>query len=473
MKILWTVKDKEIQELVKSLYKDSAGNPIILTWGQVQIFRAIAMKEKPRWYCSCFTRYGKSLVVALAVLTRIATYSEKWSIVSGTTGKAKIIMNYVNEHIFDNEYTASKFRLTSGETAESIKRHRNKSHITFDLGGGKMSELFITTGKQAIGLGSPNVIEDEASLIPDDEQALIQRMIGDNPDDNFLFKIGNPFYRNHFYRSSIDPLYEKIVIDYQHGIMEGRITQSIIDENSKFSYFNVLYKCEFPSAESIDESGWSYLVNDQDLQNCLSRFQTGVVGVGKPILGVDVARGGRNFNAWVIRQGNVARVLKKDLDNDLMSVAGKTIELMKQHNVVAENVFIDDVGVGGGVVDRIKELGYAINPVKEGGRADKNEEYINIKAEMYAGQNGLAMWMKQGGALEPNEGWSELTRIRFKKDSTGRTKMESKEDMRKRGEESPDIADALSLTFVQVLAKKMFYAPDPAMILGKGADDFA
>lgn len=469
----WTTEDKQIQELVKSLYKDSAGNPIVLTLGQVHIFKAIAMKQHPRYFCSCHTRYGKSLVVALAVLTRLATFPEKWAIVSGTKGKAKIIMNYVNEHIFDNPYTATKFKLMTGETAESIKRHRNKNHITFDLGDGKMSELFIATGKEAIGLGSPNVIEDEASLIPDDEQALIQRMIGDNPDDNFLFKIGNPFYRNHFYRSSIDPLYKQIVIDYKQGMAEGRISQQIIDENSKFSYFNVLYKCEFPSAESIDESGWSYLVNDTDLNNAIERFKTGVVGVGQPILGVDVARGGRNFNAWVLRQGNTARVLKKDLDNDLMSVAGKTIEFMKQLNVKAENVFIDDVGVGGGVVDRVKELGFAINPVKEGGRADKNEEFINIKAEAYAGPEGLAMWIKQGGALEPHEGWSELTRIRFKKDSTGRTKMESKEDMRKRGEESPDVADALSLTFVQVKAKKRFIAPDPAMILRGGVtDDF-
>lgn len=488
LSIVWTQKDEEVRDLVASLYKDASGEPIILTWGQVQIFKAIAMKEYPRWYCSCFTRYGKSLVVALAVLTRITTYPEKWSIVSGTTAKAKIIMNYVNEHIFDNEYTASKFRLTTGETAESIKRHRNKSHITFDLGGGKMSELFIATGKQAIGFGSPNVIEDEASLIPDDEQALIQRMIGDNPNDNFLFKIGNPFFRNHFYKSSMDPLYKKIIIDYHHGLLEGRINNAIIDENSKFSFFSVLYECIFPSAESIDDKGWSYLITDEDLKRAIARWDT-TVPTGTKRLGNDIARGGRNFNVHTLRGDNYATVLVKNHEGNLMAVAGKNIALMSEHRIADGNVFLDDTGVGGGVTDKMLEEGFHPVAVQLGAKATememrynpktkKDEEmpaYANMRAQLYAGRKGLQYWVKHIGALDPQCDWSELTRIRYKKNGSGLTIIESKEDMRKRGEESPDDADALMLTFGDggVGMKKKFHAPDPAMVLGgRSVDEF-
>ena len=469
----WTEEDIEIRDLVKNLYKQADGSPIILTWGQTQIFKAIAKKEYPRWFCSCFTRYGKSLVVALAVLTRITTFPEKWAIVSGTKKKASIIMNYVNEHIFDNEYTASKFRLQSGETAESIKRHRNKSHITFDLGGGKMSELFIATSKDAIGLGSPNLVEDEASLIPDDEQALIQRMIGDNPNDNFLFKIGNPFYRNHFHRSSMDPNYKQLVLDYHTGLEEGRISQAIIDENRAFAYFGVLYECRFPSAEEMDDTGWMYLLNDDDIKNAQERHKLGVLSSGEWRMGVDVARGGRNFNVWGIRNKTIAKIVKKNLDPDLMSVVATTIEIMKEYNIKPENVFIDDVGVGGGVVDRLKELGYNVNAVKEGASAEDSDEFLNMRAEAYAGKEGIAQWIKEGGAIEPHEDLNEFTRIRYKKNSNGKTKIESKDEMRKRGEESPDVADALMLTCAKGYVKKKFYQPSVEQILnGRRVDEF-
>lgn len=469
----WTDEDIQIRDLVKSLYKHADGSPVVLTWGQTQIFKAISMKGYPRWYCSCFTRYGKSLVVALAVLTRITTFPEKWAIVSGTKKKAAIIMNYVNEHIFDNEYTASKFRLQSGETAESIKRHRNKSHITFDLGKGKMSELFITTGKDAIGLGAPNLVEDEASLIPDDEQSLIQRMVGDNPDDNFLFKIGNPFYRNHFHRSSMDPNYQKLVFDYEFGLKEGRISQAIIDENRNFPYFNVLYKCEFPSAEEMDESGWLYLLTDEDLKQAQERYKIGVMSSGEWRLGVDVARGGRNFNVWALRNKTIGKIVKKNLDSDLMSVVATTIDIIKENNIKPENVFIDDVGVGGGVTDRLKELGYNVNAVKEGASAEDSDDFINVRAEAYAGKEGIAQWIKEGGAIEPHEDLTELTRIRYKKNSNGKTKIESKDDMRKRGEDSPDVADSLMLTCARGYVKKKFYQPSLEQILnGRNVDEF-
>lgn len=462
------------------MYKNEDGSPILLSPTQVQIFATIAMRLGKRVHCETHTRFGKSRTTALALLTRVATFPEKWAIVAGTQSKAKIIMNYVNAHIFDNEFTASRFRMDKGDSAESIRRHRNKSHITFDVGNGLIGELFICTAKEALGFGAPNIIEDESALIPDHEHALVMRMLGDNPEDNFLFKIGNPFFRNHFLKSRLDPEYTKILVDCYKGLEEGRMTQATIDEASKYSYFNVLYKCEFPSAEDIDDKGWSYLLTEQDIEASLARQQE---DYGIKRLGVDVARGGRNFNVWVLRGDNYAKVLLKDHDNDLMSVAGKTINFIREHGIDPRNVSVDDVGVGGGVVDRLREQGFAVNAVKEGAVATEMETYIdhngeekerraysNMKAQLYAGKNSVSNWIKRTGKLYPHDGWEELTRVRFKKDSTGATKLESKEDMRKRGEESPDVADALMLTFFNdvVPEEKKFNAPDPTQILSQG-----
>jgi len=473
----------QIYELVKSMYKNEDGSPILLSPTQCEIFATIAMKLHPRNHCMTFTRFGKSRTTALAVLTRCASFPEKWAIVAGNKDKARIIMNYINGHIFDTEYVASKFRLDKGDSADSIRRHRNKNHLTFDLGGGKISEIFICSAKDAIGYGAPNVVEDEASLIPNDEHALVMRMLGDDADNNFLFKIGNPFLRNHFLDSFMDPAYNKIIIDASMGVHEGRISHSLIEEMRKYSFFGVLYDVKFPSAESVDNEGWSYLVTEDDIKTAEARQQE---PFGLRRMGVDVARGGRNFNAWVVRGDNWAKVIKKDLDNDLMSVAGKTIAFMKEYGVSAENTAIDDVGVGGGVTDRLREQGYAVIAVNEGSKDYQDDElkreeekakakgmalerFSNLKSRLYAGKDGVANWIKRTGKLETHEDWSELLKIRFKKESNGRTKIESKEDMRSRGEESPDVADALMLTFAKpALEQKKFNAPDPMAILTQG-----
>lgn len=475
----------QIYELVKSMYKNEDGSPILLSPTQCEIFATIAMKKHSRNHCMTFTRFGKSRTTALAVLTRATAFPEKWAVVAGNKEKAKIIMNYINGHIFDNEFVATKFRMDKGDSADSIRRHRNKNHLTFDLGNGKISEIFICSAKDAIGFGAPNVIEDEASLIPNDEHALVMRMLGDNPDENFLFKIGNPFLRNHFLESSIDPAYNKIVIDAHQGVHEGRMSTALIDEMRKFSFFSVLYECKFPSAESVDSEGWSYLVTEEDIKIAEARVQE---SFGTRRMGVDVARGGRNFNAWVVRSENWAKVIAKDLDNDLMSVAGKTIAFMREYNVSPDNVAIDDVGVGGGVVDRLREQGYPVIACKEGAKDYEKEDlerleaehkskglppperFANLKARLYAGKDGVANWLKRTGKIESHEDWKELLKIRFKKDSTGRTKIESKEDMRARGEESPDVADALMLTFAKpAVEQKKFIAPDPTAILSQGS----
>lgn len=438
--------NEDIRQVVKALYHDEQARPIELADSQTDIFQCIVGRKYNRVQVMPHTRYGKSMTVGLGVLTAAATFPSRWSLVGGTKSKAGILMNVVNSHIFDNDYIKQRFIHKKGDEAE-IRRHRNKNHITFDLGNNQRSEIFICTAREALGFGAPNVVEDESALIPDAEQVLVERMLGDDPFNNFLCKIGNPFNRNHFLKSYNDPNYHKIEVDCYRGLKEGRMSEEIINDMKGKPFFSVLYECKFPSAEDMDTEGWMYLISDDLVRSAMSRK---VEPHGLRRLGVDVARGGRNFNVWVLRYDNYAQLLRKDHDGDLMSVAGKTIQFAKDHNVKAENISIDDVGVGGGVVDRCKEAGWVVNGVKEGASAEENTEYKNIRSEMYASsETGLFNWLVRGGALSDDEEWFDLTQIRYKKDGSGRTKLESKEDMLKRGIDSPDVPDALALTFAK------------------------
>jgi hypothetical protein len=171
-------------------------------------------------------------------------------------------------------------------------------------------------------------------------------------------------------------------------------------------------------------------------------------------MGVDVARGGRDYNCIVIRQNNYAWVVKKwrddpDAEQKLVSVADEVENAARDNGVEFHNIYIDDNGVGGGVTDILESRKIFINPVNFAERAEDQEGFVNVKAECFAGSFGLSNWVREGAKLENHAGWFEATQIRYKKDFNGKIKIEPKENMRRRGLPSPDVLDALALTFAR------------------------
>ena len=432
-------KHEESKKLVRTLYKDSKGDPFNLTDGQAELFDLIFKKTYPRNHIMTFTRYGKSETVSLAVLTRVSTFPEKWAIVSGKETKAHIIMDYVIRHIFDNEYTKQRFIIPKGENSQNIQRYRNKKRINFNLGEGKMGELFICSAKEAMGFGAPNVIEDEAALVSDQDNAFVMRMLGDQPV-NFLAKIGNPWESKHFKDSYKSSKYHKFIVDYKQGIKEGRITPEYIEEMRKQPFFDVLYEVKFPPEGTVDREGWRKLLLDEEIKSSMGRK---IESTGSKIMGVDIGGGG-DANAFIIRTENYAYIKEVNHEPDIMATTGRIIDICREEHIFPEDVFVDAVGIGEGVWRRLEEQGFHVNPVKAGAKAIDNTNFYNLRAEIYW---ALREWVLQGGVLQNDDRFYELSNIRYKEDSGRRVKIESKQDMRKRGEASPNVADGLSLTF--------------------------
>jgi len=442
------------QKMVALLYRDEKGQPIQLSPAQDYLFQCIYAKKYPRMHVMNFTRWGKSMTIALAVLSRAAIYPEKWAIVAGTKDKAQIIMEYIVQHIFDNQFTTNRFVPDEGDklTIDEIRRHKSKAHLTFVINPEErdptkrlLSEITIGSAKDALGKGAKNVVEDEAGVIGDQDHALVMRMLGDDPFENFLVKIGNPFKRNHFLRSLFDPHYVKMVVDCYRGIADGRITKETIEEMKQEAFFSILYECKFPAENAVDEEGYMPLLLKADIQIAQQR-QLEPVGLRR--LGVDVARGGRNYNAFVLRGDNWAQVLEKNHEPNSVRIADRVEQFMKQYNIPARAVFIDDTGVGHGVVSILWERGIKVIAVNFGFKA-ASEKYFNKKAEVFAGEYGVMTWIKQGAQLVKNPDWEDLLNVRYRKNTGNKTQIEPKERMIKRGLESPDVADALALTFAK------------------------
>jgi hypothetical protein len=99
-----------------------------------------------------------------------------------------------------------------------------------------------------------------------------------------------------------------------------------------------------------------------------------------------------------------------------------------------------------GVIDRLRQMGWDVIEVNFGGRAD-SPAFANKRTEMWA---TMRDWIKEGGIL-PNiaDLKTDLSAPAYSFDASNRMVLERKEAMRKRGIRSPDIADALALTFAQ------------------------
>jgi len=457
VKKLMGVPSEDSHELVQLLYKDDRGEPFDMSPFQVKIFDAIFKREHRRVFLMTPTQAGKSEIVSMAVLTRAATFAERWAVIAPTTDKAKIIMGKLIKHLFENEYTMERFKIGEGESFERLRRERSSGKITFNVGKNGIGEVFILSaeshrkgedmGNALMGYGAANVVLDEAALVEDMSEAKVLRMVGGHVPNDFVVKIGNPFKRNHFYKAYHDPLYHKIVVDYKDVIRErkdGAAYAQYIEEMRQKPGFSILFECKFPSEDEIDVAGWSQLLSEDDIDRAISKEKIGIVGEKR--LGNDIARGGANFSTWIMRGMNYAQILGKSSGSDLIQTAGQTIFFVRENKILPENIFVDDVGVGGGVVDYLNKERIKVRAVNAGMQATDQRRFANVRAEMYW---RLAEWIKRGGKLNNHEDWYQLTSIKYKPDYKGRIKIMGKDEMRALGIDSPDIADGLALTFAR------------------------
>lgn len=415
----------------------------VVTEGQLQIFFELVFRIHTRVQILTSTQYGKSLIVALACIIISCIQKELVAVIAPTNEKAKIIMRYFIEHLGDNPLFFSQ--LEKETKLDRLQMEENKERIILKNKGG-IFVVSVQAGNSkkgieaAMGAGAKISIQDESGLIPDPIEATVFRMIAGKGPDAFYCKIGNPFYRNHFFKSWYDDRYHKVFIDFNQAIKEGRYSQEFIDEAKKKPFFDILYECKFPKADAIDTSGYSPLLTEEIL---LSRMKPQVDIFGRTSFSCDVAGEGSNQSVIVYRGQNGAKIIYKENNPDTMNFAGIILKLFFEYS--PDIIYIDKVGIGKPVFDRLKEfqeIETIVVGVMAGSPADDTENFINKRAEMFW---RLREWLSSA-ELE-GQGWMDLLDIRYKVQSDRKVKIKSKDEMLKEGIQSPDVADALSLSF--------------------------
>lgn len=206
------------------------------------------------------------------------------------------------------------------------------------------------------------------------------------------------------------------------------------------------------------------LISLELTEPCLTRDRREGGGVRK--LGVDVARMGSDRTTLVLRHGAMVDQLKVYAKQDTMETVGCILHVLEPWQV--EEVYVDVVGLGAGVYDRLAELkrqGFiscTVIPVNVAEKAPPVRHPADAKPRLLRDYLWLevAQWLRDSqpvfcaedaGACEDLAG--ELASVGYKLDSYGQLVVEDKDSMRKRLGHSPDLADALCCSFAPTRPK--------------------
>lgn len=296
------------------------------------------------------------------------------------------------------------------------------------------------------------LIFDEASSIADRVWEVAEGAMTDANTEIIWLAFGNPTRNTGRFRECFGKLRHRWSlrqIDSRNveGTNKELMAQWVADYGEDSDFVRVRVKGEFPRAGSMQFIG-SDIVED-------ARVRREDCSLSDPcVLGVDVARFGDDESVLCLRRGRDARSVKWVTLRgvDTMTLAARIVEMVNEHQPDA--VFVDEGGVGGGVVDRLNMLRQPVVGVQFGARADHSVvsgegavRYANKRAEMWG---KMRDWLKGGMIPDDPDLAAQLTSVEYGyvfRDGQDAILLEKKSDMKKRGLSSPDKADSLAITF--------------------------
>jgi hypothetical protein len=301
------------------------------------------------------------------------------------------------------------------------------------------------------------VIFDEASGIPEAIWSVTEGFFTEPILHRYWFCFSNPRrntgaffecfhkHRNFWQRRHID---SRTVEGVDKGVL-----QSIVDKYGEDSdQARVEVKGEFP------RQGDKQFISREIIDGAITR-EVVEDHYAPLMMGVDPARYGDDCTVIRFRQGRNARVIPpvklKGADN--MRVANECADLIQRYNPDAVCI---DAGNGTGIIDRLREMGFKVHEVWFGSKSE-DPEWSNKRTELWA---RMRDWLG-GGCIDNDEDLIDDLSTPEYTFQTGSDKMrlETKEELKRKGFASPDNADALACTFAVKVARK-----DLTTVRGRG-----
>lgn len=295
------------------------------------------------------------------------------------------------------------------------------------------------------------ILDEYAQIKPDVYDEIVRPMLLSR--QGWVVFTGTPKGQNQFYEL-YQTAQKAMQTDPQHwwvGVFRADETGVIspaelaeLRRRTPAHLFQQEYLCDF-TADAEDVLIPMSLVS----QACARRYGTAEISHAPKIIGVDPARFGADRSVIFKRCGLQAFEPEVYQKIDQMTLAAQVAAAIE--NFRPDAVFID-AGCGGGVIDRVRQLGFQVNEINFGASPIKAGQYANKRAEMWG---DLKEWLEAGGALPPlPQLKADLCAVRYDFDVSGRMRLESKDALKARVGRSPDLADALALTFALPVQKQ-------------------
>lgn len=211
----------------------------------------------------------------------------------------------------------------------------------------------------------------------------------------------------------------------------------------------LLFKQEYPNdaEEAFIATSYDSYLDVVAVKKAMA-YTDHIEAYGPLILGVDPSGSGKDKTGFALRRGRELIKAWTMQTTNTMEVVGEVVNLLKRHNI--DYAFIDKIGVGAGVYDRLAEMGYSgkVQSVSASEAATNKDLYHNLRAEMWA---RLKEWLEDEPVkMQDNpELLNQLVSVGYKANSRGALLMESKDDIKKDGRPSPDLGDAVTYTFAK------------------------
>jgi len=204
---------------------------------------------------------------------------------------------------------------------------------------------------------------------------------------------------------------------------------------------------EFPeqSETSVYSLAW---IERAACEPDLAAPHNGVIQVG-----IDVAGPGEDETVLVARVGGAIIAQQAWSLPDPRGVLAAALGNLRGGRFQIGPVVVDAVGIGYHVATHLGDQGYNVFAFNAGSAPLDPEHYVNAKAEAYW---TLREWLERGriSGLTDEETQAQLAGIRYRHTAAGRVEIESKEDAKKRGQASPDRAEAVVMAFARIVPRQ-------------------
>ena len=311
--------------------------------------------------------------------------------------------------------------------------------------------------------GSVLLVADEASGVP---EAVFESASGSMSGRNAtIILAGNPvrtsglFYDSH---TKLARRGERTVGDWYAVTVNcetsRRVSRDFIEEKARrygrdSNEYRIRVLGEFPTADA------DTIIPIEHILAAQSRDIT--TPPSDAVWGVDVARFGDDRSALVKRIGSVVEERPKVWQGkDTMQLAALIHE---EWNATPppkrpRSICVDVIGIGSGVVDRLRMLGLPVRGVNVAETSSFSDRYQNLKAELW--MDKAKTWFAAKDCRIPPDDQApggialgaELGLPRFRYLPSGKWQVESKQEIKRRGFPSPDVADAFILTLADTAA---------------------